>query len=130
MQRQRFHLETGLLSALVLTGATLALPGCSGDTSEATDEETQAVTTGEGGSTPLSQLPFIDAASNAQLLGELLDKPTALGETTALQVRLPPPHNGDLATSLVRVIGEVDHPHVVFRSDALARLGVIRTSPG
>ena len=130
MQRQRFHLETGLLGALVLTGATLALHGCSGDAPEATDEETQAATTGEGGSTPLSELPFIDAASNAQLLGELLDKPTALGETTALQIKLPPPHNGELASSLVRVIGEVDHPHAVFRSDALVQLGLLRKSPG
>ena len=128
MQRQRFHLETGVLSALILTGATLALHGCSGEPAETTGEEVQAAENGT--STPMSQLPFIDAASNATLLGELLDKPTALGETTALQIKLPPPHNGELANSLVRVIGEVAHPHVVFRSDALVRLGLLGKSPG
>src|SRR6185295_3880710 len=128
MQRQRFHLETGVLSALVLTGATLALHGCSGEPSETTDEEVQAATGENGSSTPISQLPFIDAATNADLLGELLDKPTELGETTALQIKLPPPHNGELASSLVRVIGEVAHPHVVFRSDALVRLGLLGKS--
>jgi hypothetical protein len=127
MKRQRFHLETAPLRALALAGAALAWHGCS---SETTDEEVQTATAEDGSSTPISQLPFIDAASNADLLGELLAKPTQLGETTALQIKLPPPHNRELASSLVRVIGEVAQPHVVFRSDALARIGVIEKSPG
>ena len=92
--------------------------------------QVQLAVTGDGSSTPIAELPFIDATSNAQLLGELLARPTGLGETTALQVRLPPPQHPELASSLVRVIGEADSPHVVFRSDALARLGAIGKSPG
>ncbi len=132
--RRRFLLASACLSAAALSGAVLALHGCSG---EGTDESGSAVTVGSGSatvpdgtSTPISALPFVDAASNAQLLGELLAKPTALGETTALQVRLPPPTNQSLAGSLVRVIGDVNNPHVVFSSDALVQLGLLGKSPG
>jgi hypothetical protein len=84
----------------------------------------------DGISRSISALPFIDATSNAELLGELLREPTALGETTALQVRLPQPANASLAGSLVRVVGDVNNPHVLFRSDALVQLGLLGTSPG
>jgi hypothetical protein len=140
MKKQRFVLASACLGAAALSGAVLALHGCSG---EATGEQGQpAVTCGPDGcgsgssigsdgiSTPISALPFVNAAGNAQLLGELLDKPTALGETTALQVRLPPPTNQDLGGSLVRVIGDVNNPHVLFSSDALVRLGLLGKSPG
>src|SRR5262249_49811321 len=83
-----------------------------------------------GTSAPISSLPFIDSASNVQVAAELLARPTALGETTALHVRLPPPHNQDLANSLVRIVGPVDRPQILFRSDALVRLGVTSSSPG
>jgi hypothetical protein len=73
---------------------------------------------------------MIDATASAQLLGELLAQPTALGETTALQVRLPPPANQSLVGSLVRVIGDTSNPHVLFRSDALVQLGLLGKSPG
>lgn len=131
--RQRFFLASACLSAAALAGAALALHGCSGN--EGTGEQalpavTGAAATTDGTSTPMSALPFVDAASNAQLLGELLAKPTALGETTALQVRLPPPTNQSVAGSLVRVIGDVNNPHVVFSSDALVRLGLLGKSPG
>src|SRR4051812_46984191 len=126
MTRQRYHLYAAGLTAVALTGALLTFHGCSTPPPEG---QVQLAVNGEG-STPISDLPFIDATTNAQLLGELMAKPTALGETTALQIRLPPPHNSDLASSLVRVIGETDSPQVVFRSDALARLGVIGRSPG
>jgi len=43
---------------------------------------------------------------------------------------LPPPHNRELTSTLVRVIGETDSPQAVFRSDTLARLGIIGKSPG
>src|SRR3954469_25294398 len=111
----------------VLGLSMLALLGCA---AEKASESVQSAVTGDGTTTPIAQLPFIDAATNAQLLGDLLARPTALDETTALQVRLPPPHNRALASSLVRVIGETDSPHVLFRSDALATLGVIGKSPG
>jgi hypothetical protein len=153
MMRQRFFLASACLSAAALTGTILALHGCSGEgTGELAQPAvicTNATGSGTGSgcgsgcgsgsgsgsgsdgvSTPISALPFVDAASNAQLLGELLDKPTALGETTALQVRLPPATNQSLASTLVRVIGDVNNPHVLFRSDALAQLGLIGKSPG
>ncbi|HEX8110799.1 MAG TPA: hypothetical protein VF516_23870 [Kofleriaceae bacterium] len=137
MMRQRFLLASACVGAAALSGAILALHGCSGDGTG--DLGQPAVicgsgTTGaactDGTTTPISALPFVDAASNAQLLGELLAKPTALGETTALQVRLPPPTNQSVAGSLVRVIGDVNEPHVVFSSDALVRLGLLGKSPG
>ena len=100
--KQRFLLASACLGAAALSGAVLALHGCSGET---TGEQGQPAVIcqnpdgtpcagsgagSDGISTPISALPFVDAAGNAQLLGELLAKPTALGETTALQVRLPP----------------------------------------
>jgi hypothetical protein len=142
MMKQRFVLASACLGAAALSGAVLALHGCSGET---TGEQGQPAVIcqnpdgtpcagsgagSDGISTPISALPFVDASSNAQLLGELLAKPTALGETTALQVRLPPATNQNVAGSLVRVIGDVNNPHVVFSSDALVRLGLLGKSPG
>ena len=127
MMRPRSQLQTAGLCAVTLTGATLALHGCADPGTEA---QVQLADTGDGTSTPISQLPFVDAASNTRLLGELLGRPTALRETTALQVRLPPPHNRNLASSLVRVIGETDRPQALFRSDALVKLGLLGRSPG
>jgi hypothetical protein len=139
MKKQRFVLASACLGAAALSGALLALHGCSGETTgeqdqhaigSGTDTPVPVPAPTDGASRPISELPFITAASNAQLLGELLDKPTALGETTALQVRLPPPTNQDLGGSLVRVIGDVNNPHVLFSSDALVRLGLLGKSPG
>jgi hypothetical protein len=140
MIKQRFVLASACVGAAALSGALLALHGCSGET---TGEQGQpAVVCGpdgcgsgsatpvDGVSTPVSALPVVDAASTPQVIGELLSKQTALGETTALQVRLPPPANQQLTGSLVRVIGDVNNPHVVFNSDALARLGLIDKSSG
>src|SRR5262245_16570791 len=114
MIRQRHYLNGAGLIAVALAGSLLAPPGCSDENS---DRRVQLAVTGDGSTTPISELPFVDATTNPQLLGELLARPTGLGETTALQVRLPPPHNRELASSLVRVIGETDSPHVLFRSD-------------
>ena len=127
--RQHNQLEASWLRTLALAGAMLALDGCSEDPPSGSEAQAQAqVQSGE--TTPISQLPFVDAASNPTLLGELLAKPTALNETTALHMRLPPPNNPQLADSLVRIIGPVDSPQILFRSDALAQLGVISQSPG
>jgi len=133
MVRQQFDLGAACLRALALTGTILAIHGCSPPSAS---DETQpasvvpAPVPGDGTITAISQLPFIDATTNAQLLAELLDKPTTLGETTALQVKLPPPRNLDLASSLVRVIGDVTNPHVLFQSDALVQMGLLQKSPG
>src|ERR1041384_105795 len=107
MMKQRFVLASACLGAAALSGAVLALHGCSGET---TGEQGQPAvicndpggpngtactgsgssTGSDGISTPISALPFVDAGSNAQLLRELLAQPTALGEATALPGRLPP----------------------------------------
>ena len=129
MHRPQLHSRTyvGALSLAGLAGTVLAVNGCSGEPPDETETEAAA---SDGTTTPISQLPFIDATTNPQLLGELLAKPTELGETTALHVRLPPPQNKELANSLVRIIGPVDSPQMLFRSDTLAKLGLIAKSPG
>jgi hypothetical protein len=48
----------------------------------------------------------------------------------ALHVKLPPPRNRELDRSLMRVMGDLDSPLVLFRSDALVQLGHLRESPG
>jgi len=115
---------------MALTGAALGFVGCADDPPAPGTEATSAATTADGTVTPISKLPFIDGTANPQLLAQLLAKPTQLGETTALQVLLPPPHNKELTDSLVRVIGDPASPQVLFRSDTLAQLGVIAKSPG
>jgi len=130
MNRQQIHLGASRLAIVSLVATALAVNGCSSDPTD-TEEQSQAATVPVNGtSTPIAQLPFVDSVTNTQVLGELLAKTTPLGETTALHVRLPPPQNRDLANSLVRVIGETTNPQVVFRSDALAQLGVLAKSPG
>jgi hypothetical protein len=122
------HVKASCRRAMTVAAAVFALHGCSSD--PPTGEIQAPATTAETTTMPIAQLPFVDGASATQVLGELLEKPTALGETTALHVRLPPPNNPQLADSLVRVIGPPDSPQVLFRSDALAQLGVIGKSPG
>jgi len=122
------HVKASCRRAMTVAAAVFALHGCSSD--PPTDEIQAPATTADPTTMPIAQLPFIDGASATQVLGELLAKPTALGETTALHVRLPAPNNPQLADSLVRVIGPPDSPQVLFRSDALAQLGVIAKSPG
>lgn len=127
--RGRASWTLGTLGALALTSATLAAVGCA-DEPPAPASELQAAATADGTVSPISQLPVIDSTTNPDLLAALLARPTELGETTALHVRLPPPHNPSLADTLVRVIGDPASPHVLFRSDALVQLGVLRQSPG
>jgi hypothetical protein len=136
MSQQNFQLGAALRAgaprlAALSAAAMLALHGCSADSPEEDHDQVQsAATTANGESTPIDRLPFIETSANTQLLGELLARPTALGETTALHVKLPPPRNRALAQSLVRIVGPADKPQILFSSDALARLGVIARSPG
>ena len=129
MKRTQMIQLGGRRAALSLAGAVLALTGCSGDAPDDSDSQSE-VKVAEDGTSPISQLPFIDAKGNTPLLGEVLAKPTAIGETTAIHVQLPPPQNKELAQSLVRIVGPADNPQILFRSDVLARLGVIEKSPG
>jgi hypothetical protein len=119
----------GLAGLAGLAGALLVLDACSGEPSDSETRSPATVAT-DTTSTPISQLPFIDSASVVQVQGELLATTTALGETTALHVRLPPPRNPQLQDSLVRIVGDPNSPQVLFRSDALAQLGATRTNPG
>jgi hypothetical protein len=133
MNRIQIHLDVPRLGALSLLGAMLALHGCSGDPETSnTDEPVQATTNAaeDGTSTPISQLPVLDSTTITKHLVEPLAKPTALGETTAVHVRLPPPDNRALTDSLVRVVGDPSNLQLLFRSDVLAQLGVIPKSPG
>ena len=130
MKRQQMFQPGARLATL--SAAAMFAYGCSASSpGEEQVESTATTAAGENGSsTPISDLPFIDSSANTKLLGELLARPTALGETTALHVKLPPPRNRELAQSLVRIVGPVGSPQVMFSSDALARLGVIARSPG
>lgn len=133
MTRIQTHLDVSCRGALSLLGAMLVLHGCSGDPeTSSTELPSQAATNAaeDGSSTPISQLPVIDSTTIAKHLAEPLAKPTALGETTAVHVRLPPPENRELTDSLVRVVGDPDNLRLLFRSDVLAQLGVIPKSPG
>jgi hypothetical protein len=119
-------------TAITLVSAALAITGCANDEpAEADADEAQAsaaLTNGE--SSPIGQLPTRESASNVNLVGELLEKATPLGETTALHVRLPPPQNPQLARSLVRIIGPSSSPQILVQTNALVQLGIIRNSPG
>jgi hypothetical protein len=137
MKRLQLDREVPCFATLSLVGAALALGACSGDppppnTAPQAQAATAAASQGDedGTSEPIDKLPFLGGPNTAQVLAELLAKPTALGETTALHMRLPPPQDPKLVDSLVRVVGQPDNLHVLFRSDALAQLGVIPKSPG
>jgi hypothetical protein len=119
----------GRLGALAWTGAMLVAVGCA-DEPPLPTSDVEAAATVDGTITPISRLPLIDSTTHPELLATLLARPTELGETTALHVKLPPPRHRALADTLVRVIGDPASPHVLFRSDALVQLGVLRESPG
>jgi hypothetical protein len=125
------------VSRVSLVGAALAFGGCSGESPVSyTETPPQPATRSEpeeeeeGRSDSIEKLPFVEGASTGQVLAEPLAKRTALGESTALHMRLRPPQDPRLAESLVRIVGQPDNLQILFRSDALAQLGVIPRSPG
>jgi hypothetical protein len=133
---RRILIEPQAYLALSCAGAALALTACQGDPpaqpvaeAEQQEEARAAADDEDFPSEPIDKLPRLDGPSR-QVLAEPLAKPTALGETAALHVRLPPPRDPKLADSLVRVVGSPDNLQVLFRADALAQLGVIAKSPG
>ncbi|ADO72080.1 hypothetical protein [Stigmatella aurantiaca] len=127
--------QKGRLSALLLAGTLLSVSGCSHDEAEPDDaasppsSQVQAAEE-DGTSSDLFKLPFVKPEDAAQASLQLLKEKTALGENVALHVKLPPPTNRKLEDSLVRVVGEPEKPLVLFRSKALAELGIISSSPG
>ncbi|WP_244237082.1 hypothetical protein [Corallococcus llansteffanensis] len=72
----------------------------------------------------------MDGLSVTGTFAQKLERPTPLGETTAVHVKLPPAVDPRLEGSLVRVVGTPEDPVVLFRSDTLAELGAIPSSPG
>jgi hypothetical protein len=128
MTRWSDHLVSRF-ATLTVVGATLALAGCSDDQAEETLTDTTSHLD-EGTVGRIAELPLIESSGSTKVLAERLARPTALGETTALHVRLPPPRNGQLRDSLVRIIGQPEKPQVLFRSDALVQLGLLGKSPG
>jgi hypothetical protein len=132
------QLDSGLPAlAGALAAAAIALGGCSGTPpAPAPEAQTAAPATAAASddpdptTEPLDKLPLLDAASGGQVLAEPLARTTALGENAAVHMRLPPPRDPALTDSLVRVVGSSDRLQLLFRSDALAQLGVIPKSPG
>jgi hypothetical protein len=122
-------------------GALLVVGGCSGESAAPEDVKAQVAPTAQvaqaaqataedGTSTPFSELPFEDGIQGAKVFVQQLAKPTALQETTAVNVKLDAPTNKELEGSLVRVVGSASNPVVLFSSDALASLQAIPKSPG
>ena len=128
------HRTLGAIGALgaaaSITGALLAIHGCSAESPEQDRTQGAVTAAADDGTSPIAGLPFIDSSTNVQLVGEQLAKPTASGETTALHTRLTAPLNKDLTDSLVRIVGATDDPQIMIQTDALVKLGVIAQSPG
>ncbi len=123
MQRQQIDRGVSCLGALGLAGAMLGFLGCSGDPPEPdTDIQGQTATAADGSSTPISGLPFIDSAGNPKLLGELLARPTALGEVATL-ITAP------TGSKFVKVIRSLD-THIDPLSPIPVRLSKFLTGGG
>jgi len=141
MRKQDIQSKRSRAQALWLAGTLLAASGCTQEPAQAptpTDPQTQVAAATqegeeefpEGKESPLSDLPFIEPLQATQVFAEQLKEPTGLEENVALHVKLPAPLNPELEDSLVRVLGEPERPLVLFRSDALEKLGKISKSPG
>ncbi|RKI74938.1 hypothetical protein D7X55_01145 [Corallococcus sp. AB049A] len=115
-------------------GIVLAVGGCSKEPASAppppVQEAPAGMQSGPGRTARLAELPAVPGASVVDVFAQTLKRPTALGETTAVHVKLPPPANRGLTNSLVRVVGDPARPTVLFHSDTLERLGAVRSSPG
>ncbi|MBZ4332125.1 hypothetical protein K8556_14955 [Corallococcus sp. AS-1-12] len=118
---------------VAVVGAVLMVSGCAREPAQEPSREPSwqdAAEESRGRSTSLGELPLVPGLSVAGTFAQKLERPTALGETTAVHVKLPPPANRQLSDSLVRVAGDPARPSVLFHSDTLARLGAIPASPG
>jgi hypothetical protein len=75
------------------------------------------------------KLVRVDPFDFLDIFVQKLPEPTQFANT-AMHVRLPAPRNRALEKSLMRVVGSPENPLVLFRSDALVKLGFLRSSPG
>jgi len=118
------------LSLSFALAASAIIAGCaSGDRSVTTDEKSEN-TANQSNALETGQLPKIEPLAAVQTLIQLLPKELSTGENVAVHMKLPPPTNPKLRESLVRLLGEPDSPFIVYRSDALEKLGRITQSPG
>jgi len=124
------------LSLSFALGASAVIAACaSGDKSGSTDGNegnigtvNQALEGGE--SAPITQLPKMEPLAAVQTLIQRLPKELPTGENVAVHMKLPAPGNPELQDSLVRLLGEPERPLLVYRADALEKLGRIQKSPG
>ncbi|WP_223642252.1 hypothetical protein [Corallococcus sp. EGB] len=110
-------------------GAVLLICGCAKEPVQVPSKE-GSLEEARSDTRSLDELPVVPGLSVAGVFAQKLEQPTALGETMAVHVKLPPPANAALAGSLVRVVGDPARPTVLFHSDTLVRLGAIQSSPG
>ncbi|MBN9688263.1 MULTISPECIES: hypothetical protein [unclassified Corallococcus] len=114
---------------VAVVGAVLAVSGCAEESAQKLSTQGAAAES-RGSSTSLGELPLVPGLSVASTFAQKLARPTPLGETAAVYLKLPPPTNRLLSDSLVRVVGDPARPTVLFHADTLARLGAIPSSPG
>jgi hypothetical protein len=74
-------------------------------------------------------LGVVDPLQFLDVFIQKLPQENAVGNV-ALHAKLPPPRNPELGQSLMRVVGDPASPMVMFRSDALVKLGHLPESPG
>jgi len=93
-------------------------------------EITQPLAAAQPTTVPLERLPRLDSIESTEVFIQQLNERTELGENAVIHVKLPEPGNTKLNESFVRILGTEADPIVLFRSDALARLGRIEKTPG
>lgn len=132
--RKRSALRSAFCILIALT--VNASPACVHHTGEEPVDDAgvavspQELTAAQPTVSSLDRLPKLDSLESTEVFIQQLTKPTELGENAVIHVKLPAPHNAKLNESFVRVLGTEADPIVLFRSDALARLGRIEGSPG
>ncbi|RYZ43429.1 MAG: hypothetical protein EOO71_03490 [Myxococcaceae bacterium] len=140
MQWNDLRLKAVSARSWCVLGALWAVSGCVGEAvpTEVVNPAVQAQAAQvekeeegeEGKILDMKELPFEKAEDSTRVFLELLKNPTNLEEDVAVNVRLREPVNPELKDSLVRVVGSSSNPVVLFRSDALAKLGHTQDSPG
>jgi hypothetical protein len=125
-------IRTNHVPLLTLCCLSTALLACQDDASDPSSPDAgldapPGVLAAEALPETLADLPLSDAIDTWI---QLLPEPTARGENVVVHVALPPPLDPALAATLVRVLGEGEAPLLLYRSDALAELGIVPASPG
>ncbi len=126
-----WKLKTLWIASALLAGSGCAEPSTTEEPQPSAQVEQKAETQDEPGfGGKLEELPFVEEKEATSLAVQQLKEPTALEENAVVHVKLKEANNEALRESLVRVVGQPESPQLLFRSDALAALGVIAESPG